>query len=79
MIAQQMCGINSKSVHAYCPSLDANMPQSFRSTAQQSSRTSATPPPKPCTRLSAMVPSRWCQRFPRCSSSIPKEGEPCVS
>ena len=78
MIAQQMCGINSKSLFVWLVYLlvHPNPWQSSLSTAPRSSKRSATPLSRPYTRLLATVPFRSYPLSLLSSSSTPKVDEP---
>ena len=76
MIAQQMCGINSKLSLVLCRWSFLTPLQSSRSIARPSSRMSATPLPRPCTRLWAMVLFRSWLQSRLCSSLTPRAEEP---
>lgn len=72
MIAQQMCGINSEYRVLSTPWNNSDISQSSHSTAQPSSRMSATLQLRLCTRPWAMVPSRSYSQFRPCSSLTPR-------
>lgn len=83
MIAQQMCGINSK-LPFLCPfywalfiapTIKTDIFQLSPSTVQPFLKMSATRLPKPCMRLSATVLSKSCLLFQLCSLSTPRAAE----
>ena len=76
MLAQQMCGINSKSYLVSCTSVRPNTLQSSLSIARLFSKTSATQLPRPCMPPWAMVLYRLYLRSLLCSLLIPKDEEP---
>ena len=78
MIAQQMCGINSKSS---CSISDAvqkitNLSKLYPSIALRSLSRPAIRMYRPCMHHLDTVPSRLYRRFQHCSSSIPRAEEP---
>lgn len=75
MIAQQMCGINSKLPLGLVPVISPNILQSYLSIAQVSSPESATLRQRPCTRLLATVLFRSWPLSLLCSSSTPRAEE----
>lgn len=75
MIAQQMCGINSKWTVISQSMVISDILQSSRSTVQPFSRMSVTPQSRPCTPPSATAPSRSCRPFLPCFSSIRRVDE----
>lgn len=77
MIAQQMCGINSRFTLVLSrPSGSADILQSSPSTVQVSLREPGIQLYKRYTRHLAMVPFKFSLPFLPCSSSIPKGVEP---
>jgi MFS family permease len=75
MIAQQMCGINSKLVFSLLSLQKTDTFQSSPSTVQPSLRMSATRLLKPCMRLLATVLFKSCLLFQLCFLSTPRAAE----
>ena len=75
MIAQQMCGINSKLCELHLQKKISDFFQSFRFSVHLSSRRLDTLMNRHCTLLLDMVRFRSCPLFQPCSSSIPRAVE----